>query len=389
LINIIIVHHHEITLKGGNRGYFERQLMKNIHAALSDITPRISVSGGYGKFIHDIPEGAPVKLIEQRLANVFGISNICSGVKTTQDISEFCRIGEALLKDLKFSNLRVDTRRPDKNYPKKSMVVNAEVGGYLCDTFKVRAEMTNPDVTLFIELIDGEAYVYSAKLKGAMGLPIGVSGKVACLISAGFDSPVAAWRMMRRGAQVEFVHFHSVPYTDRKSIDQVRSIVQVLTKFQYHSKIHYVPFADAQNEIVLKTPAKLRMILYRRMMVRIAEAIGQKAGAEALVTGEAVGQVASQTLRNIRAIDGAALELPILRPLSGADKEETMDAARAIGTYDICKEPYDDCCSFLAPRKPETWANLQEVEEAEKALDVPALVEMCRNKSELETIQFP
>jgi thiamine biosynthesis protein ThiI len=195
--------------------------------------------------------------------------------------------------------------------------------------------------------------------------------------------------MMRRGAQVEFVHFHSVPYTDRKSIDQVRSIVQVLTKFQYHSKIHFVPFADAQNEIVLKTPAKLRMILYRRMMVRIAEAIGQKAGAEALVTGEAVGQVASQTLRNIRAIDGAVLELPVLRPLSGADKEETMDAARAIGTYDICKEPYDDCCSFLAPRKPETWANLQEVEEAEKALDIPALIEMCRSTAETEVVRFP
>jgi thiamine biosynthesis protein ThiI len=211
---------------------------------------------------------------------------------------------------------------------------------------------------------------------------------VVSLLSAGFDSPVASWQMMKRGASVVFVHFHSMPYTSVNSIDQVRQLVQILTKYQFNSKLYLVPFADVQNQIVLGTMQSLRVILYRRMMLRIAEAIAHKEKAEALVTGEAVGQVASQTLRNIRVINTVAT-LPVLRPLSGTDKEETMALARTIGTYDISKEPYDDCCSFLAPRKPATWANFHDVQQAETQLNIDNLVHVAVEAITSELFSMP
>lgn len=385
---VIIVHHHEIILKGDNRGFFERQLIKNVRAALGEILAPPAVRGGYGKFIIDVADEQDVPLIVDRLKIVFGLANICVGVEVKQDVELFCSAAEYLLHDQKFKTMRVETRRPDKNFPIKSMEVSAKVGEHLCNIFGVRGNMSTPDETIYVEIVDSTAYVYRSKVQGAGGLPVGVSGRVVGLLSAGFDSPVAAWKLMKRGANVIFVHFHSMPYTPQHSVDQVRQLVEILTRFQFKSKLYLVPFADIQQEIVLKSPQPLRIILYRRMMMRIAEAVAYRETAEALVTGEAVGQVASQTLRNIRAIDEAAT-FPVLRPLSGTDKEETMTIARRIGTYDISKEPYDDCCSFLAPRKPATWANLAEVSAAEAQLDIPSLIEAARSKLTTEHFHYP
>ncbi len=371
----IILHHHEIILKGNNRGFFERQLLANVRAVLEGLVPRNAVGGGYGRFIVALEADSPVEEIVRRLSLVFGIANICTGLKVHQDVEIFCRAAEVLLDEGRFTSIKVDTRRADKDFPTRSMEVNARVGAFLCERYKVRADMTHPDETVYISIVDGAAYVYISKVRGMGGLPSGVSGRVVSLLSAGFDSPVASWQMMKRGASVIFAHFHSMPYTTRQAVDQVEQIAALLTQFQLRSKLYVIPFADVQNQIVLQSPQHLRIILYRRMMIRIACAIAKKEKAEALVTGEAVGQVASQTLRNIRAIDEASI-YPILRPLAGADKEETMVVARRIGTFDISKEPYDDCCSFLAPRKPATWADLDEVARAESALDIPALVEM-------------
>jgi thiamine biosynthesis protein ThiI len=248
--------------------------------------------------------------------------------------------------------------------------------------------MTSPDETIYISIVDSTAYVYRSKLHGAGGLPAGSSGRVVGLLSAGFDSPVACWQLMKRGANVIFVHFHSMPYTSQNSADQVRQLAKILTTYQFTSKLYLVPFAEIQQEIMVKSPQPLRVIIYRRMMVRIAEVIAHREKAEALVTGEAVGQVASQTLRNIRAIDDAAT-LPVLRPLAGADKEETMVLARRIGTFDISNEPYDDCCSFLAPRKPATWANLDEVQAGEGQLGIPALIELALHNMSVEHFRYP
>jgi thiamine biosynthesis protein ThiI len=386
--NVIIVHHHEITLKGDNRRYFEQQLMKNVRTAIQDLLPSSVVTGGYGRFVIHPDSNDKIHFAVERLSYVFGLANICVGVEVNQNIDAFCDAAKQLLNGQSFKTIRVQTKRSDKNFLTGSMAVNAQVGEYLCQHFNVRANLSKPEETIFIEIADSTAYVYRSKLKGAGGLPSGVSGKVISLLSAGFDSPVASWKIMKRGATVIFVHFHSMPYTSQHSVDQVRQIVEVLTKYQFKSKLYLVPFADIQNEIILQTPQPLRVILYRRFMIRIAEEIAHQEKAEALVTGEAVGQVASQTLRNIRNIDNAA-SIPILRPLSGDDKEETMALARRIGTHDISKEPYDDCCSYLAPRKPETWSNASEIEQAELPLDVPHLVELAKEKISVERFSFP
>ena len=334
------------------------------------------------------PPEFPVDAIVERLTTVFGLSNVCTGVRVAQKVELFSDAAEQLLEGESFRTIRVDTRRPDKNFSVRSMEVNARVGEHLCRRFGVRANLTNPDETIFIEIVNGVAYVYRSKLKGAGGLPVGISGRVVSLISAGFDSPIASWSIMKRGATIVFVHFHSMPYTSENSIDQVRQLTEHLTHYQFSSKLYLVPFADVQQEIVLHAPQPLRVILYRRMMIRIAEAIAQRERAEALVTGESLGQVASQTLRNIRIIDEAAT-LPILRPLCGSDKEDTIAMARAIGTYDISKEPYDDCCSFLAPRKPETWAKKEDVVDAEQKFDIESLVKSALSKVALEHFSFP
>ncbi|HZY09709.1 MAG TPA: tRNA uracil 4-sulfurtransferase ThiI [Bacteroidota bacterium] len=385
---VIVVHHHEITLKGENRPFFERQLLQNVKRSLARIVPSSAIRGGYGKFIIDVPAPELTNSIVDRLTKVFGLANICSGVRVEQDIGVISRTAEKLLENQEFHSIKVHTRRSDKRFPIGSMEVNARVGEYLCERFKVRANLTQPDETIYIEIVDGDAYVYLSKIQGPGGLPVGVSGKVVGLISAGFDSPVASWQLMKRGASVLFVHFHSMPYTSEHSVEQVRCIVEALTTYQFRSKLYLVPFAEVQNEIVLHTPSPLRVILYRRMMVRIGEHIARENNAEALVTGEAVGQVASQTLRNIRIINDVAT-LPILRPLSGMDKEETMAIAKKIGTYDISKEPYDDCCSYLAPRKPSTWAKREDVEAAESALHIPKLIELAINNMTYEVFTFP
>jgi thiamine biosynthesis protein ThiI len=386
--SVIILHHHEIILKGENRGFFERQLLKNVQKALSGLLPPSAVRGGYGRYVVHVEDDAQIESLNQRLTRIFGVANVCSGLQVEQDIDAFCKASEMLLQGQEFSTMRVETKRADKNFPVKSMDVNARVGEFLCKRFNVSGNMRSPDETIYISIVDSTAYVYRSKLQGAGGLPAGASGRVVGLLSAGFDSPVACWQLMKRGANVIFVHFHNMPYTSQNSIDQVKQLVEILTTYQFSSKLFLIPFAEIQQEIMLKSPQPLRVIMYRRMMIRIAETIAQREKAEALVTGEAVGQVASQTLRNIRAIDDAAT-LPILRPLAGTDKEETMALARKIETYDISKEPYDDCCSFLAPRKPATWANLDEVQAGEGQLNVPALIELGLHNMSVEHFHYP
>ena len=385
---VIVLHHHEITLKGHNRRFFELQLLKNIRLLLKEYPAVNGVHGGYGRFVVKMNSDDQMDSICETLSHVFGISNVCAGINVDQDLALFKSTAEKLLDESKFRTIRVITKRSDKNFPIRSMEVSAEVGGHLCEHFGVRADMTNPDAIIHVEIADGTAFIYRSKLQGSGGLPVGVSGRVVSLLSAGFDSPVASWRMMRRGANVSFVHFHSMPYTSRDSLDQVRQLVNVLTRYQYRSRLYLVAFADLQNQIVLQVPPPLRIIFYRRMMIRIAEIVARKEKAEALVTGEAVGQVASQTLRNIRVIDEAAT-FPILRPLAGMDKEETMEQARKIGTFDISKEPFDDCCSFLAPRAPETWAKIEDVLEIEKTLNVREVLAKTLKGITVEEFRYP
>ena len=234
----------------------------------------------------------------------------------------------------------------------------------------------------------GTAYLHSERVQGPGGLPVGVSGHVVALLSGGIDSPVAAWRVMGRGCRVTFVHFQSFPYLDASSRDKAIALVRLLTSWQYKSRLHVVSFGDVQHQIVASCPPKLRVVLYRRFMVRIAQSIAERERAEALVTGESLGQVSSQTLSNIATIDQAAT-LPVLRPLIGRDKEEIIEEARRLGTYETSIEPDQDCCTLFVPPHPATHSTIAEAEAAERALDVPALVAQALASVEMLEFAWP
>jgi thiamine biosynthesis protein ThiI len=398
---VVLLHYGEIGLKGRNIDFFTHHLRDNIRKALRGIVDAQAVKLGRSRLTVDLPTdgllgddfprswnnlGELRKKVNERLQKVFGLQYFGMGVRCALDLESIKSAAMGLLKNEHFNSFRVDTKRSNKAYHLTSPEINSDVGAFLQKTFSADVKMKNPDLTVHIEIGDIEAYVYSKRILGAGGLPVGVSGTVVALLSAGFDSPVASYQMMKRGAEVVFVHFHSYPFISRDSIDQARALARVLTNFQFQSRFHSVPFAEAQQIIVAQTPPPLRVILYRRMMVRIAEAIAKREKAEALVTGESLGQVASQTLRNMRVIDEAA-RLPILRPLVSFDKMEIIDIARRIGTFDISSAPYDDCCSFLLPRSPATWSRAEEVLEAEQLLDVQKLVDEAVAKSECEVMQ--
>ncbi len=389
---VVICHYHEVALKQRNREIFEKKLRTNIAFMLSDIVKQNMVMRGYGRLKIVLPFGfeeiEKVELVRSRLSNVFGLTNFGIGIVTALDVEKICEASLKVLKNKIFKTFSVKTKRQNKRFPLNSVEVNRQVGAYLLEQLKnegreVSVDLKNPDVSVHIEIVDKEVYVYADKFKGPGGLPVGSSGKVVSLLSAGFDSPIASYMMMKRGAKVIFVHYHSYPYTSYDSIEQVKQLVKILTKFQFHSKLFIVPIAEAQRIIVLNAPVGLRTILYRRLMIKIAEEIAGKEGAEALVTGESLGQVASQTLRNIRVINQIAT-LPILRPLIGIDKEEIIQKAREIGTYEISSQPYDDCCSFLTGRHPETWAEFDEIFEVEKKLNWGELVDMSLSNAEIE-----
>jgi thiamine biosynthesis protein ThiI len=377
---VYLVHYGEIGLKGKNRSFFENQLVRNIRLALND-RGYAEVKRMYGRLLITLQPGADFPAIQERLSKTMGVVHFEAAFRIEQDIEAIKAAAVECLRDKQFSTLKVETKRSNKRFPLTSPEVNAEVGGHLLKNTGARADMRQPDVICNIEIADNFAFVYTDKIRGAGGLPVGVSGKALVMLSGGLDSPVAAWRMMKRGAKAIYVHFHSYPYTDKASLEKVEEIAQILAQWNYRSLIHFVPFGEVQREVVTKTPAPFRVILYRRMMTRIAQRIAQSVKAEALVTGESLGQVASQTLRNMRAIEEVA-EMPILRPLIGHDKTEITALAQNIGTYEISTLPHDDCCSLFVPEHPATNPTLESVRKAEADLDVDALVETALGATE-------
>jgi thiamine biosynthesis protein ThiI len=281
-----------------------------------------------------------------------------------------------------FNTFAVSTKRSDKSYTKTSVEVNIEVGAYIVENMDKKVNLKNPDLTCYIEIMREYTFVYVEKQRGAGGLPVDVSGRVLILMSGGLDSPIAAYYSLKRGARCEYIHFHSYPYTSQASIDKVKALIGVLNKFQFYAKVHMIPFSEAQEEIVLNCPDRMRIVLYRRFMMRIAQRVAEESKIDALVTGDSLGQVASQTLANIRAINDV-VHLPVLRPLIGLDKNEIMEKAREIGSYSISILPHDDACSRFMPKQPVINARMEAVYEAEKALDVDRIVEETLAKREI------
>jgi thiamine biosynthesis protein ThiI len=288
-----------------------------------------------------------------------------------------------------FESFRVATKRADKNFPLRTPELNAHIGTRIQGATGAAVDLSEEaDLTVAIEIVSGTALVYCEKHPGPGGLPLGVSGRVVSLLSGGIDSPVAAYAVMKRGCRADFVHFHSHPYTDRASVEKALEVAQLLTRYQYRSAVHLVPFAEVQQRLVAEAPAPIRIILYRRFMARIAEAIALRQGASALVTGESLGQVSSQTLANLATIEAVA-GMPILRPLIGMDKQEIINLAKAIGTFEVSILPDQDCCSFLMPRRPATRSRPEELDAAEASLDVEGLVALSLDETETEQLSYP
>lgn len=268
------------------------------------------------------------------------------------------------------------------------MEVARDVGAAVCEETGKKVSLEDPDITVYLELLSKEVYYAINKIQGPGGMPVGVSGKVACLISGGIDSPVAAYRMIKRGCRALFIHFSGRPLVSRASEEKVRELVQMLTQYQYYSRLYVVPFGEIQREIVAQAPAPYRIVMYRRLMVRIA---GELAGRErcwGLVTGDSLGQVASQTPENLSVIEETA-ELPILRPLIGMDKIEITDQAQRIGSFATSIEPDQDCCSLFTPPHPSTRTRIDDIRKVEQGFDIGALVKQGLDKAELSEFTFP
>jgi len=403
---LVICHYGEIALKGGNRKFFEEKLVENIKKSLKangivfNYVRRIS-----GRILVGIQKGDKQK-VKNSLEKVFGITYFVFTQQSNQDIESIKNKAIEILKSENFNSFKVQTKRGNKSFTLTSQQVSEQVGeavlgeagirnqesgfrnqelGIRNQEAGIRVDLHNPDVILYIEITEKFAFLYVKKFAGPGGLPLGVSSRAVSLISGGIDSPVASYLMMKRGVENIFVHFYSTQQGYEQSLEKVRDILRVLKKYQFSIKVYFVPFSDVQKEIVLKTKADFRVVLYRRIMFLVANEIAVKEKAKALITGESVGQVASQTLENMLVVE-EAVALPVLRPLAGLDKQEIMDLAKKIETYEISILPHLDCCSMFAPEHPSTKASLKDIKTQEKKLKLKKLINQAIKNTIVENL---
>jgi tRNA uracil 4-sulfurtransferase len=383
----IVIHFHEISLKGGNRPLFIRRLAGNLARATADLPP-VRIVRRPGRLLLDLDGHTKPESVLPRIGRVAGVANFALAYRVPSTVGAMKSVIARLIEGREFETFRITARRAFKSYPLTSVELNRELGAFVLERARTRVDLERPVLTITVEVLPDETFVYLDRSPGPGGLPVGSSGTVAALLSGGIDSPVAAWRVMKRGCRVVFVHFHSAPYLPATSQAKARALVDRLTEWQYHSRLYLVPFGEIQREVVLSTPAPARVVLYRRLMVRIAETIARANGALALATGESLGQVASQTLENLARIDEAST-LPVLRPLIGMDKLEITADARRLGTLEISVEPDQDCCALFVPPHPATRVGVAELGAAEARLDVGRLVETGVGGAVAETFDWP
>ena len=383
----IVVHYQEIALKGKNRPWFLARLVRNLRQAVSDLDVQ-SVRALMGRIEVVLGPSAAPEAVGDRIRRVFGVANFSYASRTALDVDG---IASAILNDLgdrTCESFRVSVRRADKRFPLTSPQAEREIGGRIKEARGWRVDLEHAELVIHVELLTSDAFYFYGKEKGPGGLPTGTAGRVACLLSGGIDSPVAAHRMMKRGCAVTFIHFHSYPILSRASQEKARELVTLLTAWQQRSRLYLVPFGDIQQQVVLAVPGPMRVVVYRRLMLRIAERIARLRHAQALVTGDVVGQVASQTLENL-AVVGSVATLPLFRPLIAMDKDEITAEAQRIGTYPISIIPDQDCCTLFTPRNPQTRARLADIEAAEQALPIDELVGRAVQDAVVEEFEYP
>ncbi len=377
---ILVLHYHEIWLKGGNKNYFLSRLRAAIRQSLEDL-PVASLNSVSERLILTPGDDAALPQIVERLRRVFGLAYIAPAHEVPSAFESLAAEARAMMAEAHPASFAVRVKIADSNYGMNSLELERELGRRVLEHLRsgdasVRVKLVNPEVTCQVEIVPGKALIYVQRVEGPGGLPAVTSGRLVALLSGGFDSSVAAYKMMRRGCHISFVHFFGNPSPAKNSSEAVaEEIVRTLTPYQFTSRLYRIPFDAIQRQIVASAHESFRVLLYRRMMARIAGEIARTERALGLVTGDNVSQVASQTLHNLAAIDHG-IGLPVYRPLAGDDKAEILRWARQIGTYKISCEPFEDCCPRFMPRAPAIFARPQELDEAEGRLDIDSLVRL-------------
>jgi thiamine biosynthesis protein ThiI len=386
-MNSVVVHYQEIALKGRNRPWFIARLVRNIKTATSDLdVTRVITKMGRIEIMLGSPDAW--EPVAERLRHVFGIANFSRAALVPLDVDG---IAHAILSDLgdaRVSTFRVSAKRADKRFPLTSPQIEREVGGRIKEAKGWAVDLDNPEFTIHVEALTGEAFYHFGKNAGPGGMPTGVSGRVVALLSGGIDSPVACYRLMKRGCRVIPVHFHSYPILSRASQEKVRELAALLTRYQQFTRLHMVAFGEIQQQVMLSVSPPLRVVIYRRLMLRIAQGIAERSHAGALVTGEVIGQVASQTLENMATI-GSVSSLPVFRPLIGMDKDEITVEAQRLGTYPISIIEDQDCCQLFTPKHPATKARREDIESAERALSIDDFVRRAVESAVVEDFTYP
>ncbi len=388
--NIFIVRCGEVALKGMNKPYFERMLAERIRKNLSEFEGT-EVQRHEGLiYVRADKKFEKEKLIRQ-ISRVFGVASISPAVEAESDLDA---IGEEAVKYMKelietkgIKTFKVEAKRADKNFPVKSPDIARIIGAKVLIGCKVlKVDVHNPDVHLFVDLRHDKSYIYQQKIAGFGGLPLGTNGKGMVLLSGGIDSPVAAWMMAKRGMLIEAVHFHSYPYTSQRAQEKVEELARIVASYCGNFKMHVINLLPVQEQIVQHCPEEETTILVRRFMMRIAEKIAEKNKAMMLITGENLGQVASQTAEALVVTD-ASVSMPVMRPLIAMDKVDIMEKAEEIGTFETSILPYEDCCTVFLPKHPTTKPKLERIEASESRLDVEGLVSAAVDSEEIVFIR--
>ena len=382
----ILIHYSEIALKKNNRKFFEKIFINNIKVHIKNLSYKKIYLKAARIFISDINHNE-WDHFKKILKNVMGLKNATLMIESETTIENIKSISEKLVSKVNFETYRITTKRHDKSLSFDSRDINIKIGQHIQDLTKKSVSLKFPDINIRIELLQHKSYIGFDQIKGYSGLPANCQEKALSLISSGIDSPVASFEMIKRGVSVDYIHFHSYPATSMASIDNVKKLLNVLSNYQLKSNLFLVPLLEIQQSIMAQIPDKYWVIFFRRYMVKIANEVSKRSNAIALITGDSIGQVASQTLSNIRAISNIS-ELPILRPLSGYNKEDIVNKAKAINTYDISVEPYQDCCSFFVPPHPETKARMTQVDILEKKLNLEDVYNKTLDNIEEHTFNY-
>ena len=390
MYNILIVKYGEIGVKGKNRYIFENKLIKNVKNILKPIG-KFNVYKEYGRIYVDL-DGYDYEEVVEEVKKVFGIVGVCPAVRAEKDYNLLKELALKMLEEKieqGYKSFKVDSRRGDKDFKLTSQEMSLDIGGYLVSQVKdkIAVDVRNPEVKIHCELRQNHVMVYSDTIPGYGGLPLGTNGRAMSLLSGGINSPVASWMVAKRGMELECIHFHSYPFTSEKSQEKVRDLAQILAKYCGRVRLHKVNMLEIQKSIGLNCKDEEMTIISRRFMMRIAERVAESRHCDALVTGESIGQVASQTIQGLTCTN-ASVKMPVFRPLIAMDKTEIIEVAQKIGTFETSILPEEDCCTVFSPKKPVTKPKLDRIEKSENKLDVEKLIQDAIDNIEVEDIEF-